>query len=181
MKSSDTWLRLAAVHLSRAASLCLSKPKRKYEMYLTLSKGMQHRCGSLALLLKDLVCQCPGALRNLTLPPPTLSSWCGPCALTDITADTRQRERVGPILLINIFVLGPVLSKLIRAGSLQVCGAQSAKCPPEKKTDLWTGQLSVAACKWISPTVNQWCAPRLNWSKLAKLGCLPKPHWFEMH
>lgn len=67
------------------------------------------------------------------------------------------------------------------APALHKSGAQSAKCPPEKKTDLWTGQLSVAACKWISPTVNQWCAPRLNWSKLAKLGCLPKPHWFEMH
>lgn len=143
MKSSDTWLRLAAVHLSTAASLCLSKPKRKYVMYLTLSRGMQRRCGLLALLVKDPVCQCPGALHNLTLPPPALSSWCGPCALTDITADTRQRELVGPILLINIVALSPALSKLIPSGSAQVCGAQSAKCPLEKKTDLWTGQLSV--------------------------------------
>ncbi len=45
--------------------------------------------------------------------PPTLSSRCDPCALSDITADTRQRRTSGEILLINIFVWVPALSKLI--------------------------------------------------------------------
>lgn len=36
----DTWLLLAAVHLSRRTSPYLSKPKREYDMYLTLNKGI---------------------------------------------------------------------------------------------------------------------------------------------
>lgn len=150
---------LAAVHLSRRTSSCLSESKRKSEMYLTLSRGMERRCGLFAAV-KDIFCQCPGALCNLTLPllpmPPTLSSWCGLCALSDITADTRQRERAERYYSLTFLCLfQPYQSSSSPARHMlcKVCGAKSGKLPLEKDIQLW--MLSVTACKWTCLTVNQ--------------------------
>lgn len=94
----DSWLLLAAVHLSRRASPSSMNPKEN--MKCVSPSAWECNAGVAYAAVKDPLCQCPGALCSLTLLsllPPTLSGRCGLCALSDITAENRTKRVSGEI------------------------------------------------------------------------------------
>lgn len=120
--AGDIRLLLATVHLSRCTSSSASVNwKRKSETYLSVSKGMQCRCGSNTAVRAPLGL-CPGASvqpHPSSLPPLQLM-W-PLCTLWYHHWHKTKRT----ILLINIFVLSPALSMLIHSASAQALGLGS--------------------------------------------------------
>lgn len=124
----DTWPLL--VHLSRRTSPCLSKLKKK------ISNVSHFQWGNLMQVWLTLLSGSRASVQphpsSLPLLPPTLSSWCGLCALSDITTDTRQRELVAryySLTFLRLFQLYLSSSSLARHMPCKVCGAQSANRP----------------------------------------------------